>query len=151
MQAGPGMKMLRSRFWMNPGGMVRWRTGWPSGISPRRIVPRWVMALPNPFLGGDNVRILVTRTQLFSLFFLTCSLFVCSFLCFLLYRCTSSPVTPSASITLCFPPLSCLSDTPVFSFAHYVHFFRSHWIPSPASMFCTPFLPPFVLLCSRSL
>jgi hypothetical protein len=52
--------------------MGKWRIGWPSGMSSRRIGPKQVMALPSPFLGGDNVTILVTRTLHFALFFLHC-------------------------------------------------------------------------------
>jgi hypothetical protein len=50
--------------------MGRWRIGWPSGMSQRKTGPRRVMALPSPFLGGDNVTILVSRTYLFPCCFL---------------------------------------------------------------------------------
>jgi hypothetical protein len=50
---------------MSLGGMGRWRKGQPSGMSPRRIGPKQVMMLPSPFLGGDNIAILVTRTHHF--------------------------------------------------------------------------------------
>jgi hypothetical protein len=120
--------------------MGKWRIGWPSGMSPRRIGPRRVMALPSPFLGGDNVTILVTRTLHFSLFFLHCSLFVCSSRCFLLFRCTSSRVTPSTGITPCLPPLSRLSDAPTVFPSHILPFLHTLVLPSPFGEFCTPLL-----------
>jgi hypothetical protein len=68
MLPGLGLRMQRSGCWMSLGGMGRWRIGWHSGMSPRRIGPRQVMVLPSPFLGGDNITILVTRTHNFLCF-----------------------------------------------------------------------------------
>jgi hypothetical protein len=140
MPHGLGMRMLRNGCWMSLGGMGRWRIGWPSGMSPRRIGPRWVMALPSPFLGGDNVTILVTRTLLFSLISLPCTFLVCSLLFLLTCRCTSSPVTPSAGITPCIPPLSRLPDTPAVFPSRILPFFHTLFLPSPFGEFCTPLL-----------
>jgi hypothetical protein len=96
-----------------------------------------------------SVTILVTRTLHFSLFFLHCSLFVRLSRCFLLFRCASSPVTPSTSITPCIPPLSRLSDALVFSFARYAHF--SLTCPSSFSFWCVQYTSsPLSLLSSHS-
>jgi hypothetical protein len=135
----PGMKIMRSGCWMSLGGMGKWRTGWPNGMSQRRIGPSQVMVLPSPFLGGNNVTILVMRTLLFSLLFLPCAFLVHSFLILLTCFHTSSLVTSYTGFEPCYSPLSRLSDALVFSFARYAHFFLSHLL-SPFGVFCTPLL-----------
>jgi hypothetical protein len=87
-----------------------------------------------------HVTILVTRTLLFSLISLPCTFLVRSLLFLLTCRCASPPVTPSASITPCIPPLSRLLDAPAVFPSRILPFFHTLFLPSPFGEFCTPLL-----------